>query len=61
MCEMNSYILITQPVYKDIHPDLITISLETDVSMPYGLVYAKEPTDAAMKFIHAVQRLLNRR
>ena len=57
MCEMNSYILITQPVYKDIHPNLVTISLETDVSMPYGLVYAKEPTAAAAKFIHAVESI----
>ena len=56
MCEMNSYILITQPVYEDIHPNLITIPLQTDISMPYGLVYAKEPTAATMKFINAVQK-----
>ena len=56
LCEMNSYILITQPVYEDIHPNLITIPLKTDVSMPYGLVYAKEPTAAALKFIAAVQK-----
>jgi len=58
LCEMNSYILITQPVYEDIHPNLITIPLQTDVSMPYGLVYAKEPTAAATKFIHAVQKIM---
>ena len=57
MCEMNSYILITQPVYEDIHPNLITVPLQTDASMPYGLVYAKEPTAAAAKFIHAVQKI----
>ena len=57
MCEMNSYILITQPVYEDIHPNLITIPLETDISMPYGLVYSNEPTAAAQKFINAVQKL----
>ena len=38
LCEMNSYILITQPVYEDIHPNLVTILLQSDVSMPYGLV-----------------------
>ena len=58
LCEMNSYILITQPVYEDIHPNLITIPLQTDASMPYGLVYAKEPTAAAAKFIHAVEKIL---
>ena len=57
LCEMNSYILITQPVYEDIHPNLITIPLQTGATMPYGLVYSKEPTAAAAKFIHAVQKI----
>lgn len=61
LCEMNSYILITQPVYEDIHPNLITIPLQTDASMPYGLVYAKEPTAAADKFIKAVKKTLTLR
>ena len=55
---MNSYyILITQPVYEDIHPNLITVPLQTSYSMPYGLVYAKEPIAATLKFIHAVRKL----
>ena len=59
LCEMNSYVLITQPVYEDIHPNLITIPLQTDFSMPYGLVYAKEPTNAADKFIQAVKAIIS--
>ncbi len=54
LCEMNSYILITPPVYEDIHPNLITVPLKTDASMPYGLIYSKEPTAATEKFIQAV-------
>jgi hypothetical protein len=54
---MNSYILITQPVYEDIHPNLITVPLQAGASIPYGLVYAKEPTAAAVKFIHAVKKI----
>ena len=60
LCEMNSYILITQPVYEDIHPNLITISLKTDTSMPYGLIYAKEPTAATEKFIQAVKTVVSK-
>ena len=58
MCEMNSYILITQPVYQDIHPNLVTVPLQTNFSMPYGLIYAKEPTTATVKFIKAVSSFL---
>ena len=54
---MNYYILITQPVYEDIHQNLVTVPLQTNYSMPYGLVYAKEPTAATLKFIHAVGEL----
>ena len=57
LCEMNSYILITQPVYADIHPNLVTIRLMTDITMPYGLIYANEPTAAASRFIKAVSAI----
>ena len=57
LCEMNSYILITQPVYADIHPNLITIPLQTDIAMPYGLIYATDAPAAADKFIQAIRQL----
>lgn len=60
LCEVNSYILITQPVYKDIHTNLITIPLETKKSLPYGLIYANEPTDATKKFINIVKGLISK-
>ena len=57
LCEVNGYILITQPVYTDIHNNLVTIPLKTKYTLPYGLMYANEPTAAARKFIEAVQSL----
>lgn len=57
LCEMNQYILITQPVYKDIHSNLVTIPLETNYTLPYGLMYANEPTTAAKKFLTAVKEI----
>lgn len=57
LCEMNPYVLITQPVYSDIHTNLTTIPLETGCTLPYGLMYAKNPTPAARKFISAAGSL----
>ncbi len=54
---MNPYVLITQPVYSDIHTNLTTIPLETEYTLPYGLMYAKNPTPAARKFISAAGSL----
>ena len=59
LCEVNPYILITQPVYSDIHTNLITIPLKTKYALPYGLIYANEPTAATLKFIQAAQKILN--
>lgn len=57
LCEVEPYVLITQEVYRDIHTNLVTIPLETDVTLPYGLMTAKEPTPAARQFLQAVQEL----
>ena len=60
LCEMNPYVLITQPVYSDIHTNLVTIPLETEYTMPYGLIYSNEPTAATKKFIAAVKNLYDK-
>jgi len=36
----------------------VTVPLQTDASMPYGLVYANEPTVAATRFVNAVRELI---
>ena len=58
LCEVNDYILVTQPVYADIHSNLVTIPLETKYTLPYGLMYANEPTAAAQKFIQYLKEEL---
>lgn len=57
LCEVNGYVLITQPVYTDIHNNLVTIPLETNYTLPYGLMYANEPTMATKRFIHYLKEI----
>ena len=56
LCEVNPYVLITQQVYADIHPNLVTIPLAADYTMPYGLMYAKSPSAAAKLFLEAAKK-----
>ena len=46
LCEMTTYILVTQPVYADIHPGLVTIPLdmEQEFTVPCGLMIANDPS-----------------
>ena len=60
LCEVNGYILITQPVYADIHSNLISIHLDIEDTLPYGLMYAINPTSATQKFINAINEINNR-
>lgn len=57
MCEMNQYILITQPVYTDIHANLRVIPLKPIVTLPYGLMYSNEPSSATHRFLEAVKKI----
>lgn len=57
LCEVNGYMLITQPVYMDIHNNLVTLPLETNYTLPYGLMYANNPTSATKKFIGAIKEM----
>ena len=57
-CEVNPYGFITQPVYSDIHSNLVGIPLQTDYILSYGRRYASHPTPATKKFIAAAERLL---
>lgn len=56
LCEVNPYVLITQQVYADIHPNLVTIPLAGDYDMPYGLMYAKSPSAATRQFLEATKK-----
>lgn len=57
LCEMNPYVLITQRMYADIHTNLVSIPLETDYTLPYGLIYSLTPSPAVKKFIQAAERI----
>lgn len=59
LCEMNAYVLTTHPVYADIHPSLVTIPLESNHDLPYGIMYANHPTPVVKKFLTFVEALKN--
>ena len=63
LCEMTTYILVTQPVYADIHPGLVTIPLdmEREITVPYGLMIANDPSPAVKRFVAAIERVEGKR
>ena len=44
-CEEQNCVLLTLDVWEHIHPSLVTIPVDWDFVMPYGLLYAKNPSE----------------
>ena len=44
--------------WKDIHPSLVTLPVDWEYAMPYGLLYSKNPRPEARQFLQALSRVL---
>ena len=57
-CEQMNYLMETLDIWKDIHPSLVTLPMEWQYEIPYGIVYAKNPSEAVKDFIAIIQHKL---
>lgn len=54
-CAETGNVLLTLECWKDVHPGLITIPVEWDYRIPYGLLYAQNPPEDVRRFVEAVR------
>ena len=53
-CERMNYLMETLDIWADIHPSLVTRPMEWAYEIPYGIVYAKKPSDAVKRFVETL-------
>ncbi len=53
-CEQEGTLLLNLECWKDVHPSLVTIPVEWNYRIPYGLLYAQNPSPSILEFIDAV-------
>ena len=58
-CEQMNYVMETLDIWADIHPSLITLPMEWEYEIPYGIVYAKKPSKSVRAFIDVVEERLS--
>lgn len=58
-CEQMNYLMETLDIWADIHPSLVTLPMDWEYEIPYGIVYAKKPSKAVKEFIEIIQKSLN--
>ena len=53
-CEQNGCLMETLDIWRDVHPSIVTIPMEWDYTMPYGIIYAKHPSEIVESFIRKI-------
>ena len=56
-CAQSGDVLLTIECWQNVHPLLVTIPVEWDFTIPYGILYAKSPPEDVKKFIGIVEEL----
>ena len=54
-CEENGYILMSLDAWKDVHPALVNVPLKYTASVPFGIVYSKNPSKEMNNFISVIK------
>lgn len=60
-CEQIGCLMETLDIWKDIHPSIVTIPMNWDYKMPYGIVYAKRPSETVESFIAKIAESLKKK
>ena len=60
-CEQMNYLIETLDIWTDIHPSLVTLPMDWEYEMPYGIVYTKKPSKSVAEFIEVIRRTLEQR
>lgn len=55
-CEANNLIMITAEMWQNVHPGLVTIPVDWDFTVPYGLLYPLRPNQAVHTFINEIRQ-----
>ena len=56
--EREKKILLTLDCWRDVHPSLVTIAVDWDFAVPYGILYPKQPAAHIQQFFQVLRDLL---
>lgn len=56
-CELNKRAIVTTEIWEDIHPNLVCVPLAEPHSIPYGLLFPKQPSAQVMRLYQTAERM----
>ncbi len=57
-CVRRGCLMETLDIWKDVHPDMVTLPMDWKYVMPHGIVYAKNPSDSMRALVAMLSRRL---
>lgn len=54
-CAETGKVLLTIECWQDVHPGLVSIPVNWDYSIPYGLLYSLDASEDVLRFVEAVK------
>lgn len=54
-CAETNHLLLSTECWTDVHPGLITIPVNWDYSIPYGLLYSQEAPEDIQRFVQLIE------
>lgn len=58
-CVDDNLLILTIQEWQDIHPSMITIPVDWNFSLPYGLLYKEDSSPAVERFVSEIKSVLN--
>lgn len=58
-CINTKSVLLIPECWKNIHPDIISLPVYWDYTVPYGILYSSNPSESVLNFIKAAENLLS--
>lgn len=59
-CAETENILLTIECWQDVHPGLVTIPVNWDYSIPYGLLYSRSAPEDVLRFVKAADQFIQK-
>lgn len=56
-CAESGKVLLTIECWQEIHPGLVSIPVNWDYSIPYGLLYAPDPPSDVLEFVRMAKKI----
>lgn len=58
-CEQHGYMMEVPDTWAEVHPSIVTLPVEWNYEMPFGIVYAHKPSRAFSEFLKSIDSANN--